>query len=388
MLKKLEELFDELFSARQLIPAGMLQYQAPPDSDLPYKLHLRIEEDGSGILIINASTVLHLNQTAAELAYYLIQEKSDEEIVALISERYDVDDQQTANDLADFTGRIDTLLQMEDLDPVTYLGLDRVSPYSQKLSAPYRMDCALTYQVRETEDTAVAPTERVSRELSTEEWMQVLENIHKVGIPQVVYTGGEPTLRKDLPELIAKAEELGIVCGLLTDGLSLTTKKSVDAVLKEGLDHIMLLADADNKKFWSAVNRLMPEDIAVTVHATLIPENANGFHKTLAKLAKVGVTHLSLSTNDETLADAMEAASQYAVDLGMTLVWDLPVPYSGSNPVAFELGKSKEEDPAGVGKAWMYVEPDGDVLPAQGINKVLGNILKDPWKKIWKKSGA
>jgi len=32
----------------------------------------------------------------------------------------------------------------------------------------------------------------------------------------------------------------------------------------------------------------------------------------------------------------------------------------------------------------LYVEPDGDVLPAQGVNRVLGNILTDPWKKIWK----
>ena len=35
MLKKLEGLFDELFSARQLIPAGMYQYQAPDDAEYP-----------------------------------------------------------------------------------------------------------------------------------------------------------------------------------------------------------------------------------------------------------------------------------------------------------------------------------------------------------------
>ena len=39
----------------------------------------------------------------------------------------------------------------------------------------------------------------------------------------------------------------------------------------------------------------------------------------------------------------------------------------------------------GAGTAWLYVEPDGDVLPAQGVNKVLGNLLTDPWEKIWKK---
>jgi len=40
--------------------------------------------------------------------------------------------------------------------------------------------------------------------------------------------------------------------------------------------------------------------------------------------------------------------------------------------------------PAGAGRAWLYVEPDGDVLPAQGeANKVMGNMLSDPWEKIY-----
>jgi MoaA/NifB/PqqE/SkfB family radical SAM enzyme len=37
----------------------------------------------------------------------------------------------------------------------------------------------------------------------------------------------------------------------------------------------------------------------------------------------------------------------------------------------------------GAGRAWLYVEPDGDVLPAQGINKILGNLVSDSWEKIW-----
>ena len=66
----------------------------------------------------------------------------------------------------------------------------------------------------------------------------------------------------------------------------------------------------------------------------------------------------------------------------MRLVWDLPVPYSHFHPVALELAEH-EEVPQGAGKAWLYVEPDGDVLPAQGVNQVLGNLLNDSWNKIW-----
>jgi MoaA/NifB/PqqE/SkfB family radical SAM enzyme len=61
------------------------------------------------------------------------------------------------------------------------------------------------------------------------------------------------------------------------------------------------------------------------------------------------------------------------------------VPYSAFNPVAAELRDANKKIPEGAGKAWLYVEPDGDVLPAQGVNKVLGNLLTDPWEKIWKK---
>jgi MoaA/NifB/PqqE/SkfB family radical SAM enzyme len=96
----------------------------------------------------------------------------------------------------------------------------------------------------------------------------------------------------------------------------------------------------------------------------------------------MGVTSVSLSTGDSTLKDVLEADRSIAAELGMELVWDVPVPYSKNNPVAFEL-MNNETSPEGAGQAWIYVEPDGDVLPAQGVNKVMGNLLTDPWDAIW-----
>jgi MoaA/NifB/PqqE/SkfB family radical SAM enzyme len=58
------------------------------------------------------------------------------------------------------------------------------------------------------------------------------------------------------------------------------------------------------------------------------------------------------------------------------------VPYSLEHPVALET--AGDEVPDGAGKAWLYLEPDGDVLPAQGMaEKVLGNFLRDPWERIY-----
>ena len=383
MFKKIEDFFDSFYTQAETIPAGIYLYQAPPDAELPYKLHLRVESDGSGILILNASTVLHLNQTAAEYAYHLIKGMDKSAIADTVSQRYGIPREIAEQDLAEFMDKIDALVSSQDLDPVTFLDMERVAPYSQKLSAPYRLDCALTYRVSDGTDAAVAPTERVSRELSTAEWKTILKNAWQAGIPHVIFTGGEPTLRDDLPELVAYAEELGVVSGLLSDGFKLAARKYAQELLKNGLDHILLLADPDDKRFWSALKVLMPLDIAVTVHITLTADNCAGFPALLDKLAKADVLSVSLSVADRSLSDELQKAGEQAAALGMTQVWDLPVPYSASYPVAFELADQKT--PQGAGKAWLYVEPDGDVLPAQGVNKVLGNLLTDPWEKIWKR---
>ncbi len=383
MFKKIEDFFDNFYNAPVSVPAGIYLYLAPPDAELPYKLHLRVEEDGSGILIINASTVLHLNQSAAEYAYHLIEGKDRAATASAVAGRYKIPLETAQKDLDEFLDKIDALVNSEDLDPVTYFDIERVAPYSQKLSAPYRLDCALTYRVSEGTSAAVAPNERVKRELSADEWKTLLKNAWEAGIPHVIFTGGEPTLREDLPDLIAEAEKLGLVSGLLSDGRKLAEKKYAQNLLANGLDHILLLADDSDKHFWSALKLLMPLDIAVSVHVTLTHANRKDFGKLLEKIAKTGVKSISISAAESGLSEDLESAGHKAAELGLTQIWDLPVPYSAFHPVALELAAQKA--PQGAGKAWLYVEPDGDVLPAQGVNQVLGNLLSDPWRKIWKR---
>jgi len=385
MFAKIEQVFDNLFMKVRPVPAGMYQYQAPAGAPLPYKWHLRVESDGTGMMVLNASTVLHLNQTAIEYAYYLAQGKKQKEIIELVADRYDVDKVQAEKDLDEFIAKITLLINSEDLDPETYLEMERVLPYTKKLTAPLRIDCALTYKVSSGTESIVAPNERVTRELSTEEWFKALETISHAGVPHVIFTGGEPTLRNDLPDLVGKTEQIGVVSGLLTDGRRLTDKKYLQSLLASGLDHIMLLADEESQDFWQALKLLMPADIAVTVHATLTKANQTDFIALLEKLAAQKVISLSLSAEDESLSKQLDEASHKAAALGMKLVWDLPVPYSACHPVAMEEKEAGGRLAEGAGKAWLYIEPDGDVLPAQGINRVMGNILIDPWSRIWKK---
>jgi hypothetical protein len=371
------------FSKVQPLPEGTHHMQAVPEDEKPYRLHLRLQKDGSGTLIVNAATILHLNPTAAEYAYHFIKGTPPEEAAKEISKRYRITKGVALEDFLDFVDRIQTLIETPDLDPISFLDFERVTPHATELTAPVRLDCALTYKLPPETDADYAPAKRVDRELTTEEWGQVMDIAWREGVPHVTFTGGEATLREDLPDLIAHAEKNGQVCGLLTDGLKLADKSYLHMLLNTGLDHLLFLLQPDNEESWKALETIMPEDIFTTVHISVNKKNLKKMDDTLQKLAELEVTSLSLGLADVSLRESLDDVLDQAANLEMQLAFDLPVPYSADNPVAFET--AKDEVPSGAGKSWLYVEPDGDVLPAQGMaDTVLGNILRDPWEEIYK----
>lgn len=376
------------FTAPKPLPPGNYAYQAPPDAPFPYRLHLRIETDGTGILILNGSTVLHLNQTAAEYAYHLIKGNPAKHVGRQIAGRYKTSRVKGQRDFEAFTEQLRTLIDTPDLDPVTYLGFDRQTPYTE-ISAPYRLDCALTYRLPEGADTSVTPTSRVKRELSADEWKMIIDKSWQVGIPHLIFTGGEPTLRDDLLEILAYAEANGQVTGLLTNGLRLSDSAYFEQLVLTGLDHVMVVLNPNLEESWRALEVICLDDLFTAAHLTLTPQNKANIPGWVMRLADMKANGLSLSASDPSLATNLAAAREQAANLGLELVWDLPVPYSSMNPVSLEIAvgeHTKELKSEGAGKAWLYIEPDGDILPAQGINKVLGNLLTDPWESIWKQA--
>ena len=363
------------------LPEGVYHKQDIQD-EKPYRVHLRLKPDGSGIFIFNASTVLQLNATAAEYAYHFIHGTEPDEAARQIAARYRVSRETARQDYQDFLERIETLISTPDLDPVLFLDFERIAPHSADLTSPLRLDCALTYRLRPDSNAEYAPAKHVDRELTTNEWRAILDKAWQAGVPHITFTGGEATLREDLSELIAYAEKNGQVCGLLTDGLPLLDKDYLDGLLQTGLDHILFLLQPENEQSWAALEKMMAEDIFVTVHLTLNQENIRNAEEILGRLAELNVTSLSLTSADDSLRDRFDALRDKAAALGLTLKFDLPVPYSSYNPVVYEA--TEPEIPEGAGKAWLYVEPDGDVLPSQGSSKkVMGNLLRDDWKTIY-----
>lgn len=366
---------------KETLPAGVYHYQSPPEHDEPYRLHLRIEKNGQGILIVNASTVLHLNQTATEYAYHLINHTSLDDLAEQIYKRYRVQRKNIIKDFNEFKENIKTLIETPDLDPETFLGFERTKPFPKDISAPYRLDCAITYRLPEGEDPDFAPTKRVDRELTTDEWKAIIEKSWQAGIPHLVFTGGEPTLRDDLIDLLIFSEQLGQVTGLSTDGLRLIGSSYFEDLMQTGLDHLTIVFESHNESIWEIIPPCINADIFFTIHLTISLKNIVEVPDIIRKLNDLGLKNLSISASDHTLFSSLRELSDLSAELGISLIWDLPVPYSAFNPVALELRDEVASE--GNVNAWLYIEPDGDVLPTQGVELILGNMLTDPWEDIW-----
>lgn len=84
-------------------------------------------------------------------------------------------------------------------------------------------------------------------ELSTEDWKRILSQAREIGAVQLGFSGGEPLIRQDLPELISHAHKLGYYSNLITSGYGLSERKIIQ--LKEkGLDHIQISMQASTQE--------------------------------------------------------------------------------------------------------------------------------------------
>jgi organic radical activating enzyme len=382
MKARFQSLWDRLFYKPEPLKPGIYQKTISNEGKPPFRVHLRIEKDGRGILVLNAKTVLHLNQTAAEYALLMIHESSNDVVAQAIEKRYRITRDEALSDYQKFVDQLEVLRTTPDLDPEIFLDIDRVEPGSEALSAPLRLDCALTYQTSSGLWDGIAPTRSVARNLDTEEWKSILQKAWDNGIPHVVFTGGEPTLRPDLLELVQFSQNLGQVTGLITDGMHLTEKEYLDNLLLAGLDHLMLVLDPGESTVWEALRDAMVEDLSVSIHFTLSARNMDKLSAILDHIAQYGKPQISLSANSTESRAYLPAAQRIVAEHGFTLVWGLPVPYSAANPIRLELEQA-EQTVGGPGSLWLYVEPDGDVLRGQGIQPVLGNFLVSPFDEIW-----
>jgi PqqA peptide cyclase len=80
---------------------------------------------------------------------------------------------------------------------------------------------------------------RYGEELSTDDWLRVLQQGRELGATQLGFSGGEPLVRDDLEIMVSEARKLGYYSNLITSGVGLNEKR-IAAFKEGGLDHIQL----------------------------------------------------------------------------------------------------------------------------------------------------
>jgi pyrroloquinoline quinone biosynthesis protein E len=78
-----------------------------------------------------------------------------------------------------------------------------------------------------------------ANELSTDQWKDVFTSAAKMGVLQLHLTGGEPTAREDIVELIRHGRSQKLYTNLITSGVGITEEK-LKTYCSAGLDHIQL----------------------------------------------------------------------------------------------------------------------------------------------------
>jgi len=372
------------------------------------RLHLRTEADGSGVLVINASQIVHLNPSATLMAHLLLEEVDDSGAVKIIRSAYNVGQKRTVRDYQEFKNTFLRLVSpSEDFCPVCDLNLDSFQPFSCQPSAPYRMDLALTYRCNNRCGHCYNQASRCREELSLESWLKVLDHIWNLGIPHVVFTGGEPTLVTDLTKLIIHAEGLGLITGLNTNGRLLSEQAFVDKLVDAGLDHVQITLESHNPAIHdrivghsgahaetvAGIRNVLKTHLYMMTNTTLLRSNSAHLMETLKYMAALGVPTIGLNglihsgrgaaypegLSENELADLLQQAKVHAETSGQRLIWYTPTQYCRFNPLDSGLGVK------GCTAALynMCVEPDGGVLPCQSYYQPLGNILADSWDNIW-----
>jgi len=368
-----------------------------------------VEPDGQGLLVINANTVLYLNETAIAHAFFFMQGMTTDEAVKKIRRIYRVNKKTARADYERLIYTVSTLAQTEEVCPVSFLEVERVEPFTQELSAPLRVDLALTFRCQNNCIHCYAGGPHGTSELTTKQWKEVIDRLHQIGVFILTFTGGEPTLREDLPELLLYGQNKGLVTGLITNGRKLKDKTYVEILEKTGLDFIQVTLESHKPKIhdlitgtkgsWketvAGIENIIPTQIYATTNTTLSKYNASDFLETIDFLKKLGVAAfgcnsliysgkantigeefvLPLETLNELLPEIHDKASQ----LGLKFLWYTPTQYCRFDPIKLGLGV-KSCTAATIN---MCIGPNGDVYPCQSYFESLGKILKDDWQKIW-----
>jgi len=255
--------------------------------------------------------------------------------------------------------------------------------------------------------------EQVKGELSTAEWKSVLDQAVKLGVLQVHFSGGEPTVRQDLAELIRHAREVGLYTNLITSGVA-ANKARFDEMVAAGLDHVQLsiqdseaetaekignYAGAQEKKL--AFARWVREaGLPLTINAVVNRHNIDRVGDMIALAVSLDAARVEIANVQyygwalRNLEALMPRFDQFEASIATVeaareslkgkIVIDYVVPdYYARVPKACMNGW---------GQRFMNITPSGKVLPCHAAETIpeltFDSIRERPLAEIWAKSSA
>jgi radical SAM protein with 4Fe4S-binding SPASM domain len=222
----------------------------------------------------------------------------------------------------------------------------------------------------------------------------------------VVFTGGEPTLREDLVELVDHAQEF--VTGLVTNGRKLSSL-AVD-LKRVSLDYVQVSLESHSPEIhdrmvgvtgaWQetcdGIRAAVSAGLEVITNTTLTQDNLAVFPELIKSGPSLGLKTMACNTlicsgrgtcsrresgvSMEELKAGLSKALEAAKTVGTKLEWYSPTCYKQFNPLDLGFGAKA----CSAAQYNMTIEPDGMVIPCQSwLNDKVGNILKDLWPSIW-----
>ncbi len=255
--------------------------------------------------------------------------------------------------------------------------------------------------------------ERASGELDTGAWIDVLEQAAAMGVLQIHFSGGEPTARKDLEDLVQRAEELGVYSNLITSGVLLDRARLED-LAERGLQHVQLSFQAANeaegdriggfagghRKKLEVVGLVRETGLPLTVNAVMHRQNLDELGAMIDMAVACGAQRLEVAhvqyygwairnrtalipTREQ--VDAATATVEAARErLKGVLVIDYVVPdYYARRPKSC-MG--------GWGRQFLNVTPSGKALPCHAAESIPGlefeNVKSRRLADIWANSAA
>ena len=289
--------------------------------------------------------------------------------------------------------------------------------YAREMTAPHRMDLMISAMTKDGAwhcnqkclhcYAACQPLAEVP-ELDTDQWLAVIEKCRNAGIPQLTFTGGEPTLRSDLVKLVQAAQ--WFVTRLNTNGRMLTSAlcrdlhdASLDAVQitlysADEATHNALVGANGFTDTVGGIRNALDAGLSVSINTPLCSLNQN-YLATVQFAHSLGVRYLTCSGLIPTgnaagepsravrltpaeLTEALRPAMAFAAEHGLEINFTSPGWLSEVTLTA--LGFTQIPS-CGACLSNMAIAPDGTVLPCQSwlSGQGLGNILHEPWQRIW-----